>query len=43
MAKVAVCIGGTTLIASSQKLQAKEMVACHDCHMRRLPKAKEVR
>ena len=40
--KVVAGFGSAALILSSQKLQAKDLVACHDCHMKRLPKAKEL-
>lgn len=42
VAKVMACFGSTALIMSSQNVQAKELVACHDCHMKRLPKAREL-
>ncbi|XP_035227679.1 uncharacterized protein LOC118199914 isoform X2 [Stegodyphus dumicola] len=39
--KIIACIG-TVAAMSTEKLQAKELVPCHECHMKRLPKASEL-
>lgn len=40
--KTATCCGTAAVIFFPTKLQAKELVACHECHMKRLPKAREL-
>lgn len=42
MVKAAAIFGSATAVACSQNVHAKDLIACHDCHMRRLPKAKEL-
>ncbi|XP_054721922.1 uncharacterized protein LOC129231588 [Uloborus diversus] len=39
---VAAGMGSAVAFVTTQKLQAKDMVACHECRMKRLPKAREL-
>jgi len=40
--KVVSGLGGALLILSYPNVQARELISCHDCRMKRLPKAKEL-
>lgn len=42
ISKFAACFGSAAVLVSSQSLLAQDMVPCHECRMKRLPKANEL-